>query len=99
MRVLHVDAGREWRGGHNQVRLLLQELARDRAIEVRLVSNRAGELARRLAPAVPITGATSSIGLDPRASWTIPRAVRAFRPDLLHAHYSPALPLCRCAPT
>src|SRR5258707_5746971 len=95
MRVLHVDAGREWRGGKNQVRLLLQELARDRAIEVRLVSNRAGELARRLAPAVPITGATWSIGLDPRAWWTIRRALRAFRPDLIHAHDSHALTLCR----
>jgi glycosyltransferase involved in cell wall biosynthesis len=95
MRVLHVDAGREWRGGQNQVRLLLQELARERAIEVRLVSNRAGELARRLVPAVPITGATWSIGLDPRAWWTIRHAVRAFRPDLIHAHDSHALTLCR----
>ena len=95
MRVLHVDAGREWRGGQNQVRLLLQELAREPAIDVLLVSNRDGELARRLAPAVPITGATWSIGLDPRAWWTIRRALRAFRPDLIHVHDSHALTLCR----
>ena len=95
MRVLHVDAGREWRGGQNQVRLLLRELAQEPAIDVRLVSNRAGELARRLAAAVPISGAAWSIGLDPRAWWTIRRALRAFRPDLIHAHDSHALTLCR----
>lgn len=95
MRVLHVDAGREWRGGQNQVRLLLLELAQEPAVDVRLVSNRDGELARRLAPAVPITGTTWSIGLDPRAWWTIHRTLRAFRPDLLHVHDSHALTLCR----
>ena len=95
MRVLHVDAGREWRGGQNQVRLLLLELAREPAIDVLLVSNRDGELARRLTPAIPITGATWSIGLDPRAWWTIRRALRVFRPDLIHVHDSHALTLCR----
>ena len=95
MRVLHVDAGREWRGGQNQVRLLLRELAQERAIDARLVSNRNGELARRLAPTVPIIGVAWSIGLDPRAWWTIRSALRAFRPDLVHVHDSHALALCR----
>ncbi len=95
MRVLHVDAGREWRGGQNQVRLLLRELAQQRAIATRLITNRDGELARRLAPTVPVGGATWSIGLDPRAWWTIRSALRTFRPDLIHVHDSHALTLCR----
>jgi glycosyltransferase involved in cell wall biosynthesis len=95
MRVLHVDAGREWRGGQNQVRLLLRELAQEPEINVRLVSNRTGELARRLAPTVPFIGASWSIGLDPRAWRMIRRTVRTFRPDLIHAHDSHALTLCR----
>jgi L-malate glycosyltransferase len=95
MRVLHVDAGREWRGGQNQVRLLLRELTQERAIDARLVSSRNGELARRLAQTVPIIGASWSIGLDPRAWWTIRRALQAYRPDLIHVHDSHALTLCR----
>jgi len=99
MRVLHVDAGREWRGGQNQVRLLLQELARDHAIDARLVSNRRGELARRLAQTVLVVGAPWSIGLDPRAWWTIRRTLQQFRPDLIHVHDSHALTLVRSTRT
>ena len=95
MRVLHVDAGREWRGGQNQVRLLLTELARERAIDACLVSNHTGELARRLAQTVPIVRAAWSIGLDPRAWWAIRRTLRQFRPDLIHVHDSHALRLVR----
>lgn len=98
MRVLHVDAGREWRGGQNQVRLLLRELARERDVEVRLVTHRTGELARRVAPSgTPIIGAAWSLGLDPRAAWAIGRALRTFRPHLLHVHDSHALTLARWA--
>ncbi len=96
MRVLHVDAGREWRGGQNQVRLLLRELAQQRDIDIRLVTHRAGELARRVAPSgIPIDGVTWSLGLDPRAWWTIRRTLRTFRPELIHVHDSHALTLCR----
>ena len=97
MRVLHVDAGREWRGGQDQVRLLLGELVREPGIAVRLVTHRHGALARRVAPAVPVDGVNWSLGLDPRAWWTIRRVVRSFRPDLVHVHDSHALTLCHWA--
>jgi glycosyltransferase involved in cell wall biosynthesis len=98
MRVLHVDAGREWRGGQNQVRLLLRELAHEPDVDLRLVTNRDGELARRVARhGTPIDGLTWSAGLDPRAWWTIRRTLRTFRPDLVHVHDGHSLTLCRFA--
>jgi len=50
VRVLHVDSGREFRGGQNQVRLLTRELARDPSVEQRLATQRGSELARRPPP-------------------------------------------------
>ena len=98
MRVLHVDAGREWRGGQNQVRLLLRELAHERDVDARLVTHRDGELARRVArDGTPIDGLTWTLGIDPRAWWTIRRTLRTFRPDLVHVHDSHSLTLCRFA--
>ena len=47
MRVLHIDSGREYRGGQNQVRLLTRELARADGVGQRLVTKRRSELARR----------------------------------------------------
>ena len=38
MRVLHVDSGREYRGGQNQVRLLARELAREPEVQQLLVT-------------------------------------------------------------
>jgi len=96
MRVLHVDAGREWRGGQNQVRLLLREFAHQGDPHVLLVTHRAGELARRVvASATPVDGISWSLGLDPRAWWGLGRAIRDFRPDLIHVHDSHALALAR----
>lgn len=92
-----MDAGREWRGGQNQVRVLLRELAQRRDIELRLVTHRAGELARRVAGIVPIDGVTWSMGLDPRAWWKIRRILRSFRPALVHVHDSHSLTLARLA--
>src|SRR5439155_1286289 len=66
VRVLHVDSGREFRGGQNQVRLLTRELARDPSVEQRLVTQRGGELARRAAAAP----------LDLRATLGLPHGAR-----------------------
>jgi glycosyltransferase involved in cell wall biosynthesis len=96
VRVLQVDAGREWRGGQNQVRLLTRELAREREIEQRLVTNRDGELARRAtAEGVTVHGVRWAISLDPRAAFDLFVLMNAFRPDVVHAHDSHALALAR----
>ena len=96
MRVLQVDAGREWRGGQNQVRLLARELTREPDVEVRLLTNRGGPLARRAADAgVDVHGVPWAMGLDPRAWWRLRGCVRRFRPEIVHAHDSHALTLAR----
>ena len=94
MRVLHVDAGREYRGGQNQVRLLVRELAREPAVEQRLVTRRGSELARRTAAeGVAVREVPWTLGLDPRAWWRLVAEARAWRPDVIHAHNSHAVTL------
>jgi glycosyltransferase involved in cell wall biosynthesis len=92
VRVLHVDSGREWRGGQNQVRLLCRELTRESGIAVQLATRRGGELARRATAAgVAVHGLPWALGLDPRAMWSLSRLMRRFQPDIVHAHDSHAL--------
>jgi L-malate glycosyltransferase len=98
MRVLHVDAGREWRGGQNQVRLLTRELSRLPDVAVRLLTNRDGTLARRAArEGVVVLPTRWAIGLDPRAWLALCRHISSWRPDVVHVHDSHALTLGRAA--
>jgi glycosyltransferase involved in cell wall biosynthesis len=98
VRVLHLDAGREWRGGQNQVRLLTRELTREPGLELRLVTNRHGELARRAAlDGVSVQGVAWKMGLDPRAAWRVRSILRDFQPTIVHVHDSHALTLARAA--
>lgn len=98
MRVLHVDAGREWRGGQNQVRLLTRALSRLPDVAVRLLTNRDGTLARRAArEGVVVLPTRWTIGLDPRAWLTLCRHISSWRPDVVHVHDSHALTLGRAA--
>jgi len=98
LRVLHVDAGREWRGGQNQVRLLTRELGGRPGVAQLLVTRSAGALATRArASGVPVAGVSWDMGLDPRAWWGLLRAARRFRPDIVHVHESHALTLATWA--
>jgi len=92
VRVLHIDSGRAYRGGQDQVRLLARELARQAGVEQRLMTKRGCELARRAAAAaVPVCEVPWTIGLDPRAWWSLIREANAFRPHIIHAHDGHAL--------
>jgi glycosyltransferase involved in cell wall biosynthesis len=96
VRVLHVDAGRQWRGGQNQVRLLTRELSREPGLELRLATRREGLLAgRAAAEGVAVSGIPWGMGLDPRAWWSLRALIRRFRPAIVHAHDSHALTLVR----
>jgi glycosyltransferase involved in cell wall biosynthesis len=97
VRVLQVDAGREWRGGQNQVRLLCRELQRE-AVEVRLATKRDGPLARRaVAEGIPTTGVRWRLSLDPGTTVELLAELVRFSPDIVHAHDSHALRLVRWA--
>ena len=94
MRVLHVDSGREYRGGQDQVRLLARELARMPDVEQRLVTRRESELARRAAAeGVAVRPVPWAAGLDPRAWWRLVVEALAWPPDLIHAHNAHAVTL------
>ncbi len=94
MRVLHVDSGREYRGGQDQVRLLARELAGAPEVEQRLVTRRDSELARRAgAEGVAVRGVPWGPGLDPRAWGRLVIESLAWPPDLIHAHNSHAVTL------
>jgi glycosyltransferase involved in cell wall biosynthesis len=98
VRVLQVDSGREWRGGQNQVRLLCRELAREPTVELRLVTRRDCQLSGLAQQdGVRVREAPWSIGLDPRAWFTLVLEIAEFRPDVVHANDSHALQLAAWA--
>lgn len=85
-RILHVDSGRDWRGGQRQV-FLLASAQRDRGLEPLVVTPADSALGRRLRA----TGvAVSAVRM--RAEWDIGgvrrlRAlVKTWKPALVHAH-------------
>ncbi|HEY6809004.1 MAG TPA: glycosyltransferase, partial [Gemmatimonadales bacterium] len=98
VRILEVDAGREWRGGQNQVRLLCRELAGRPGVELRLITRRDGELARRAAAAgVFVHEVPWTFGIDPRAMVRTAALIRSFMPDVVHVHDSHAFSVVRFA--
>jgi L-malate glycosyltransferase len=86
LRILHIDSGREWRGGQRQV-LLLARGQRDQGHEPLVVAAADAPLLHRLRSA----GMAAS-GVRMRADWDVAAArrmhalIRAWRPDVVHAH-------------
>lgn len=92
-RVLHVDAAREWRGGQNQVRLLVSELAGREGVEQTLAVGAGSRLAREGREAgVEVRELPWSAAADPRAVAGLAGAVRGH--DVVHAHSAHALQAC-----
>lgn len=89
MKVLHLDGGREWAGGQNQVRLLMREL-RALGLEQCCMTPRSGGLAARLvSEGLPVQQVDWRGGTDPRAIFAAARLARGF--DVLHCHDAHAL--------
>lgn len=86
LRILHIDSGREWRGGQRQV-FLLARAQRERGDEPLVVGQAEGALVRRLRGA-----GLAAASVRMRAEWDLNAArrlrshVRAWRPHLVHAH-------------
>ena len=94
MRVLHIDSGREYRGGQDQVRLLTRELRSVAGLEQRLLTRRDSTLARRVAEhGTRVREVPWGPSLDPRALWRLYLEASDLHPDVLHAHDSHALQL------
>jgi glycosyltransferase involved in cell wall biosynthesis len=85
LRVVHLDCGRDWRGGQAQVLMLMKGLAR------RGVAN------LMLAPSGPLLDRARDLGFEcerwsPKGDWDLGAMVRAaqqlesMRPDVVHCH-------------
>ena len=88
MRILHVDTERTWRGGENQVRLLVEGLLQ-RGVECHLALRRSGAAAERLKGLAPIV--TSGIlGSGAPFALRLARYCQNHRITLLDAHTAKA---------
>jgi len=85
-RILHIDTGREWRGGQRQV-FLLSSAQRERGSEPLVVAFPEAPLIRRLR-----TRGLAAAAVRARGDWDLAAArrvralVRTWRADLVHAH-------------
>ncbi len=96
-RIVHVASAREWRGGQNQVRLLVRALAADPTINQVVVTGADTQLAHRLeAGGLPVALTAWRTALDPRALVAVLREARR-APSILHAHDAHALVLAGIA--
>lgn len=86
MRVLHIDTEMTWRGGENQLRLLLEGLAREPGVESHLAVRPGSAAAKKLAPLGSLLALPMRGGFDPRAAWTIARYCREHKIDVIDAH-------------
>ena len=86
LRVLHLDSGRDWRGGQRQVFLLARGL-RERGHEPLVVGTPDAPLVQRLR-----ARGLAAAAVRMRGDWDLPAArrvralVRTWRPDIVHAH-------------
>ncbi len=91
MRIVHVDSAATWRGGQNQVLLTALGMA-ERGHEVKLVCQRRGALQERSRAAGLATHPLRFRGeVSPAGALGLARLMRAFRPDVVHAHDPHAL--------
>lgn len=85
-RILHVDSGREWRGGQRQV-FLLASAQRDRGLEPLVVTPSDSALGKRLrASGVAVSAVHMRGEWDLGGVRRIRALVRTWKPSLIHAH-------------
>lgn len=87
--VLHLDAGRIWAGGQNQVRLLMHGLARAGVRQLCLCPRGSGLEARLEQESLPVVGIPWRGPGDARAILAVARRVREY--DVVHCHDAHAL--------
>ena len=95
--VLHIDSGREWRGGQRQVFLLAQGL-RDRGHSQIIFSPPDSPLLKKLRSAeLDVAPIVMRYDWDVRAALTIREHVQRSRVDIIHAHDARAHAVARLA--
>lgn len=89
MRILHIATEMTWRGGENQLRLLLEGL-RQVGTTCHVVARPGSQAATRLAPLASVLSLPMRGGFNPRAAIQIARYCRRHHVQLLDAHSSHA---------
>ena len=86
LRVLHIDAAREWRGGERQLLLLATGL-RERGAEPLVAARRGSPLLQKLkAEGIATASLAMRSDLDLLAVRRLRRLIATWRPDVVHAH-------------
>jgi glycosyltransferase involved in cell wall biosynthesis len=96
-RILHLDSGREWRGGQRQV-LLLADGQRARGLEPLVATSPHGTLIAKCRDhGIAVAAVPMRSQYDLLAVRRILDLIKHWRPDLLHAHDARALAVARVA--
>jgi L-malate glycosyltransferase len=82
---LHVDTARTWRGGQNQVLVTVLGM-RSAGHRAMLVAHPDGELRARAREGLELLPLAPRTEMDLSAAWRLSRAIKALRPDIVHAH-------------
>ena len=85
MRILHIDTEMGWRGGENQLRLLLEGLART-DVESFVAARPGSAAAQRLATLAPVFTCPMRGGIDPIAAMRLASFCKRQKIDLIDAH-------------
>lgn len=86
LKVVHIDSGKSWRGGQRQVYLLAKGL-RDRGHEPLVIAPAASPLLEKARTAgLAATAVSTRSEWDMLAAKRIRSRLRAWRPDIVHAH-------------
>ena len=93
---LHLNTGRDWRGGQSLVRQTVLGL---RALGQRaaLVAHPEGELFRRMREGLDLIPLAPTSHIDLAAAWALSRVLKQLRPDVLHAHDPHAIAMAATA--
>jgi L-malate glycosyltransferase len=93
---LHLDTGRDWRGGQSQVMHTITGLRslRHRAV---LAADPEGELFHRMSEGLDLVPLAPGTGVDLAAAWRLSRVLKQMHPALIHAHDPHALGLAAMA--
>jgi glycosyltransferase involved in cell wall biosynthesis len=86
LKVVHIDSGKSWRGGQRQVYLLAKGL-RDRGHEPLVIAPQGSPLLEKArAAGLAATAVSTRAEWDVLAAKRIRSRLRAWRPDIVHAH-------------
>jgi glycosyltransferase involved in cell wall biosynthesis len=88
LRILHIDTELTWRGGENQLRLLLEGLAREPGVECHVAVRPGSAAAARLAPLARVVEIPMRGGFSPRAALRLAAYCREHAIDVIDAHTS-----------